>query len=214
MFAVLAPEPLEPGSPKALAVAANAAVAMNVSSEFLAPHLWNLYQGDQQEGAVPCLHESSPRTTATTRAWTTRRRACRRVQCPLRCRQFQSREAPRWCSARGFPSCPSAATGHGTSCSGFRKRPQLLGSCLRGGSLPSKQGKCHVLPSADKNTPPERASALVEAYTSEFTNFDSSRGGKAVRPGTTTATPSCSPTEGRRSSCAPSCRTTCSRRSA
>ena len=40
MFA-LAPQNLELGTPVALAVAANAAVAMNVSAKFLDPSIWN-----------------------------------------------------------------------------------------------------------------------------------------------------------------------------
>ena len=183
MFAVLAPEPLEPGSPKALAVAANAAVAMNVSSEFLAPHLWNLYQGDQQEGAVPCLHGIVSSNYCDNACMDDPDgEACKgECRCPPPVAPVPKQRGAPVVQRAGLPEVPLGSNWPRHFLLGIQKAATTSFAKLfeEVGLCPSKQGKeCHVLPGADKNTPPELAGALVKTYTSEFTNFDSSRGAK------------------------------------
>ena len=183
MFAVLAPEPLEPGSPKALAVAANAAVAMNVSSEFLAPHLWNLYQGDQQEGAVPCLHGVVSSNYCDNACMDDPDgEACKgECRCPPPVPPVPKQRGAPVVQRAGLPEVPLGSNWPRHFLLGIQKAATTSFAKLfeEVGLCPSKQGKeCHVLPGADKNTSPERAGALVKTYTSEFTNFDSSRGAK------------------------------------
>ena len=183
MFAVLAPEPLEPGSPKALSVAANAAVAMNVSSEFLAPHLWNLYQGDQQEGAVPCLHGVVSSNYCDNACMDDPDgEACKgECRCPPPVAPVPKQRGAPVVQRAGLPEVPLGSNWPRHFLLGIQKAATTSFAKLfeEVGLCPSKQGKeCHVLPGADKNTPPERAGALVKTYTSEFTNFDSSRGAK------------------------------------
>jgi hypothetical protein len=182
MFAVLAPEHLEPGSPKALAVAANAAVAMNVSAEFLAPHIWNLYQGGRQEGAVPCLHGVVYSNYCDNACMDDPDgEACKgECRCPP--------PVPPVPKQRGAPMVQRAGLPAGQG--GNWPRIFLLGAQKAAttslarlfetvGLCPSSQGKeCHVLVKVGKETPPESAGAVVPTYTSEFSDIDSSRTGK------------------------------------
>ena len=185
MFAVLAPENLELGSPRALAVAANAAVARNVSAKFLAPNIWNLYQGGQQEATVSCIHGVvSSNYCANACMDDPDGEACK-SECECAPPVPKNAPVPK---QGGRPVVQRAGLPAGlganwprvfllgtqkAATTSFARLFEAVGLC------PSEQGKeCHVLVKLGKENDPETAAGVVPEYTSEFLDFDSSRKGK------------------------------------